>query len=195
MMMMKNAIPSYHQNHRIVDSWRRHHHGQIFLLDEGSIKGQQRWYDQRSSSSRKSSVSFKTRSASRRSPVARDCRRWIQSCRFSAAGGIGQSLSLLLKMNPMISDLALYDVGEIVKGVAVDLSLQHGVYQSGYCAERRTRISVERCDLVIIPAGVPRKPGMTRDDLFSINAGIVRDLTQGVADHCRTRLWQLSPTR
>lgn len=27
------------------------------------------------------------------------------------------------------------------------------------------------CDLVVIPAGVPRKPGMTRDDLFNINAG------------------------
>lgn len=29
------------------------------------------------------------------------------------------------------------------------------------------------CDLVVIPAGVPRKPGMTRDDLFNINAGIL----------------------
>lgn len=38
--------------------------------------------------------------------------------------------------------------------------------------------------LVVIPAGVPRKPGMTRDDLFNINAGIVRTLVQGVADHC-----------
>jgi malate/lactate dehydrogenase len=28
------------------------------------------------------------------------------------------------------------------------------------------------CDLVVIPAGVPRKPGMTRDDLFNINAGV-----------------------
>lgn len=39
-------------------------------------------------------------------------------------------------------------------------------------------------DLVIIPAGVPRKPGMTRDDLFKINAGIVRTLIEGVAKHC-----------
>ena len=29
------------------------------------------------------------------------------------------------------------------------------------------------CDLVLIPAGVPRKPGMTRDDLFNINAGVL----------------------
>lgn len=39
-------------------------------------------------------------------------------------------------------------------------------------------------DLVIIPAGVPRKPGMTRDDLFNINAGIVQTLVEGVAKHC-----------
>lgn len=35
--------------------------------------------------------------------------------------------------------------------------------------------------MVIITAGVPRKPGMTRDDLFSINASIVRDIVQNVA--------------
>lgn len=34
----------------------------------------------------------------------------------------------------------------------------------------------------MIPAGVPRKPGMTRDDLFNTNASIVRDLAQAVAD-------------
>lgn len=39
-------------------------------------------------------------------------------------------------------------------------------------------------DLVVIPAGVPRKPGMTRDDLFNINAGIVRSLIEAVADNC-----------
>jgi malate dehydrogenase len=39
-------------------------------------------------------------------------------------------------------------------------------------------------DIVVIPAGVPRKPGMTRDDLFQINAGIVRDLITGVAQYC-----------
>jgi malate dehydrogenase len=37
---------------------------------------------------------------------------------------------------------------------------------------------------VIIPAGVPRKPGMTRDDLFNTNASIVRDLAQACAEVC-----------
>ncbi|KAH9319887.1 hypothetical protein KI387_021656, partial [Taxus chinensis] len=39
-------------------------------------------------------------------------------------------------------------------------------------------------DVVVIPAGVPRKPGMTRDDLFNINAGIVKSLVEAVADNC-----------
>jgi|ERR1712127_510101 len=39
-------------------------------------------------------------------------------------------------------------------------------------------------DIVIIPAGVPRKPGMTRDDLFNTNASIVQNLVQGCADFC-----------
>ncbi|KDO78774.1 hypothetical protein CISIN_1g018265mg [Citrus sinensis] len=39
-------------------------------------------------------------------------------------------------------------------------------------------------DIVIIPAGVPRKPGMTRDDLFNINAGIVKTLCEGIAKCC-----------
>jgi len=39
-------------------------------------------------------------------------------------------------------------------------------------------------DIVIIPAGVPRKPGMTRDDLFNVNAGIVGDLITGIVKNC-----------
>ena len=39
-------------------------------------------------------------------------------------------------------------------------------------------------DLVVIPAGVPRKPGMTRDDLFNINASIVKTLAEGIAKTC-----------
>lgn len=37
------------------------------------------------------------------------------------------------------------------------------------------------CDLVVIPAGVPRKPGMTRDDLFNINAGILAGVCESIA--------------
>ncbi len=39
-------------------------------------------------------------------------------------------------------------------------------------------------DVVVIPAGVPRKPGMTRDDLFNTNASIVQKLVEGCANFC-----------
>ena len=40
------------------------------------------------------------------------------------------------------------------------------------------------CDLVLVPAGVPRKPGMTRDDLFGINAGIAKGIVEACATYC-----------
>jgi len=40
--------------------------------------------------------------------------------------------------------------------------------------------ALKGADIVIIPAGVPRKPGMSRDDLFNVNAGIVRDLINSI---------------
>merc|ERR1719199_972840 len=40
------------------------------------------------------------------------------------------------------------------------------------------------CHLVLVPAGVPRKPGMTRDDLFNINAGIAKGIVDACAKYC-----------
>merc|ERR1712032_951874 len=42
------------------------------------------------------------------------------------------------------------------------------------------------CHLVLVPAGVPRKPGMTRDDLFGINAGIAKGIVESAAKYCPT---------
>lgn len=55
---------------------------------------------------------------------------------------------------------------------------------AGYAGDAELEKALKGCDLVIIPAGVPRKPGMTRDDLFNINAGIVKSLCIGIAKHC-----------
>merc|ERR1712151_1198648 len=40
------------------------------------------------------------------------------------------------------------------------------------------------CSLVLVPAGVPRKPGQTRDDLFKINAGIAKEIVEACAKYC-----------
>ncbi|EGG05421.1 uncharacterized protein MELLADRAFT_56433 [Melampsora larici-populina 98AG31] len=105
---------------------------------------------------------------------------------LGAAGGIGQPLSLLLKQNPHITELALFDVATMVKGVAVDIAhINTPSTVCGYSADDEgLSKALKGADLVVIPAGVPRKPGMTRDDLFNINAGIVRDLANGMVAHC-----------
>lgn len=110
---------------------------------------------------------------------------------LGAAGGIGQPLSLLLKMNPMISELSLYDVAR-VKGVAVDIEhCNTGVAVQAHEGEASLGECLEGADLVVIPAGVPRKPGMTRDDLFNTNAGIVKSLAEACAAYCPEALINL----
>ncbi|ERN13948.1 hypothetical protein AMTRI_Chr01g110880 [Amborella trichopoda] len=103
---------------------------------------------------------------------------------LGAAGGIGQPLALLMKLNPLVSSLSLYDIAG-TPGVAADVSHINTRSQvAGFTGEDQLGQALEGCDLVIIPAGVPRKPGMTRDDLFNINAGIVKSLCTAIAKYC-----------
>jgi len=103
---------------------------------------------------------------------------------LGAAGGIGQPLSLLMKINPRVTALTCYDVAPITPGVAADLShINTNSTCSGHVGDDLKK-ALDGCDVVVIPAGVPRKPGMTRDDLFNINAGIVRTLINGCAVAC-----------
>ncbi|XP_030525305.1 malate dehydrogenase, mitochondrial [Rhodamnia argentea] len=107
---------------------------------------------------------------------------------LGAAGGIGQPLSLLMKLNPLVSKLALYDIAG-TPGVAADVSHVNTRSEvAGYAGEEQLGKALEGSDIVIIPAGVPRKPGMTRDDLFNINAGIVKSLCTAIAKYCPNAL-------
>jgi len=111
------------------------------------------------------------------------------SCKVAllgAAGGIGQPLALLLKQSNTITELALFDIVPVVKGVAVDIShISTPSIVTGYTKDDNgLDKALSGADVVVIPAGVPRKPGMTRDDLFKINAGIVRDLAVAIAQSC-----------
>ncbi|KAJ4471951.1 lactate/malate dehydrogenase [Lentinula aciculospora] len=99
---------------------------------------------------------------------------------LGAGGGIGQPLSLLLKLDPLVSNLSLYDIRG-APGVAADVShVDTHSEVNGYAMENLDA-ALEGTKVVVIPAGVPRKPGMTRDDLFNTNASIVRDLAAAVA--------------
>ncbi|MDX7990193.1 malate dehydrogenase [Xenorhabdus littoralis] len=101
---------------------------------------------------------------------------------LGAAGGIGQALALLLKTQlPSGSELSLYDIAPVTPGVAADLShIPTEVKVTGFAGEDATP-ALAGADVVLISAGVARKPGMDRSDLFNINAGIIRNLVQQVA--------------
>ena len=104
---------------------------------------------------------------------------------LGAAGGIGQALSLLLKTQlPAGSELSLYDVAPVVPGVAVDLShIPTAVKVEGF-GKDDLDAALAGADIVIIPAGMPRKPGMDRADLFNVNASIVKTLAEGIVKNC-----------
>ncbi len=109
----------------------------------------------------------------------------MKVCVLGAAGGIGQPLSLLLKLQlPVGSELSLYDVAPFTPGVAADLShIPTDVSVAGFVGDD-VEAAMQGADIVVIPAGVPRKPGMTRDDLFNMNAGIVQKLIAAGAKAC-----------
>jgi len=103
---------------------------------------------------------------------------------LGAAGGIGQPTALLMKNSLNVTKLALYDVANAA-GVAADLShIETRALVTGHTGEAELPQALEGADVVIIPAGVPRKPGMTRDDLFTTNASIVAQLAKACAEHC-----------
>ncbi|KAL5960544.1 Malate dehydrogenase mitochondrial, partial [Taenia solium] len=103
---------------------------------------------------------------------------------LGACGGIGQPLALLMKQSLFVSDIALYDVANTA-GVAADLShIETRAKVTGHTGPDNLKVALDGAKLVLIPAGVPRKPGMTRDDLFSTNASVVADLTRACGKYC-----------
>merc|ERR550532_2546675 len=115
-------------------------------------------------------------------------------CVCGGAGGIGQPLCLLMAQNPHVRELCVFDLTLAMvpaQGVATDLShLEKKSKVKGYALDKDDK-PVEKlgeclkgCDLVLVPAGMPRKPGMTRADLLGINAGIAKNIVEACAKHC-----------
>jgi len=115
-------------------------------------------------------------------------------CVCGGAGGIGQPLSLLMGMDPNVGELNIFDLSVAMvapAGVAADLGhLERKSKVTGYVMEvgknpvDHLEECLTGCHLVLVPAGVPRKPGMTRDDLFAVNAGIAKGIVEACAKFC-----------
>jgi len=115
-------------------------------------------------------------------------------CVVGGAGGIGQPLSMLMAMDPNVAELCVYDLTIAMvpaEGVAADLShLNKRCKVKAYAFDKDDR-AVEKagecltgCHLVLVPAGVPRKPGQDRKDLLNINAGIAKNIVEACAKYC-----------
>jgi malate dehydrogenase len=101
------------------------------------------------------------------------------------AGQIGGTLALLIGLKEL-GDVVLFD---IVEGVPQGKSLD--IAQAGAVEDYDARIlgtnsydDIKGADVVIVTAGVPRKPGMSRDDLIGINAKVVRDVGAAIKKNC-----------
>ena len=101
------------------------------------------------------------------------------------AGQIGGTLALLAGLKEL-GDVTLVDVVEgVPQGKALDIV--QGSAIEGYDAiigGSNDYADLDGADVVIVTAGIPRKPGMSRDDLIGVNAGIVRTVGAAIKKHC-----------
>ncbi|XP_021958912.1 malate dehydrogenase, mitochondrial [Folsomia candida] len=96
---------------------------------------------------------------------------------LGACGGIGQPLSLLLKMNPRVHELAMYDI-QYPQGVASDLShVPSPCAVQGFGAGQIME-ALKDAKIVVCAAGSPRKAGVTREEQFRINSKVVKELAK-----------------
>ena len=101
------------------------------------------------------------------------------------AGNIGGTLALLAGLKEL-GDVVLFDITEgIPAGKALDIAEASPI--EGFDAKLAGSddySAIKDADVVIVTAGVPRKPGMSRDDLIGINAKVMKAVGQGIRENC-----------
>lgn len=101
------------------------------------------------------------------------------------AGNVGATVANVLAHKDIVKDVVLLDIqGDMAKGKALDTWQQAPIdYYSTRVTGTDDYAMTAGSDIVVITAGVPRKPGMSRDDLISTNAKIVSSVTQSILEH------------
>ncbi|HXE17495.1 MAG TPA: malate dehydrogenase [Stellaceae bacterium] len=101
------------------------------------------------------------------------------------AGQIGGTLALLVGLKEL-GDVVLFDIVEgVPQGKSLDIAEAAPV--EGFDAKftgANDYSAIKGADVVIVTAGVPRKPGMSRDDLIGINAKVVKTVGEAIKQHC-----------
>ena len=100
------------------------------------------------------------------------------------AGQIGGTLAHLIAVKEL-ANVVLFDVAEgLAKGKALDIAQSSGVSGSKTDLVGTSNYKdIENSDVIIITAGVPRKPGMSRDDLLGINLKIIKQVAEGIKNN------------
>ena len=101
------------------------------------------------------------------------------------AGNVGATCANVLAHKDIVKEVVLIDiVGNLAKGKALDSWQQAPIdYYSTSLRGSDDYKETAGSDIVVITAGVPRKPGMSRDDLISTNARIVKSVTENIMKH------------
>ena len=97
------------------------------------------------------------------------------------AGQIGGTLAHLIALKEL-ADVVLFDVASgVAKGKALDIAQSSGVSGFNISLIGTDKYEdIKNSDVIIITAGVPRKPGMSRDDLLGINLKIIKQVAEGI---------------
>ena len=103
------------------------------------------------------------------------------------AGNVGATVANVLAHRDIVKEIVLLDIaGDLARGKALDTWQQAPIdYYSTHVKGTDDYKETAGSDIVVITAGVPRKPGMSRDDLISTNAKIVNSVTKSILEHSR----------
>lgn len=101
------------------------------------------------------------------------------------AGNVGATVANVLAHKDFVNEIVLLDIkGDLAKGKALDTWEQAPIdYYSTKVTGSDDYADSAGSDVFVVTAGIPRKPGMSRDDLISTNAKIVTSVTQSILKH------------
>ncbi len=99
------------------------------------------------------------------------------------AGNVGSSCAEYIAIKNIASDVVLLDIKDgLAEGKALDLSQTSTTlgFNSRITGVTKNYAATAQSDVIVITSGIPRKPGMTREELIGINAGIVESVTTNI---------------
>lgn len=102
------------------------------------------------------------------------------------AGNVGTTCANVIAHRELVNEVVLLDIKEgTAEGKSLDMwqTAPINLYDTRIKGSTNDYAATAGSDVVVITSGLPRKPGMSRDDLIATNAGIVRSVTENIVKH------------